>query len=107
MLRVPTTEIVTLQCVHEAPLTERVVEGCFHTGAAATEDLAKDIDVQLSVLPAEDSVHNGVDCCADNSQANSPEEGLSLCCICFCTNSNCIHHQALYKYREMGECISC
>ena len=59
-------------CVHSS-LTERIVVRFSYTRAAAVEDLAKEVDVQLSVLPTEQSIHNGVDGCADHGETNSPK----------------------------------
>lgn len=61
-----------IMCLHSS-LTERIVVRLSYARAAAVEDLAKEIDVQLSVLPAEQSVHNGVDGCADHGETNSPK----------------------------------
>lgn len=61
-----------IMCVHSS-LTERIVVWLSYTRAAAVEDLAKEIDVQLSVLSAEQSIHKGIDGCADHGETNSPK----------------------------------
>ena len=85
-------------------LTERTVVGCSHTTAAAAENLAKEIDIQLSVLPAKQPIHDGVDGGAEHGEANSPKEGLSLTFLCLGANNKGVHHQALQQWNG-GICI--
>lgn len=65
-------KVYIIMCVHSS-LTERIVVWLSYARAAVVEDLAKEVNVQLPVLPAQQSIHNGVDGCANHGETNSPK----------------------------------